>query len=298
MHKTCTGIKKTKKTKTLSIYSGLGVYRSQKFWFFWFFWCLCRFCEDHALVFLVFLMPVHVWWRLESQNLHRHQKNQKKQTTRCTKPAQASKKTKKTKTLSIYSGLGVYRSQKFWFFWFFWCLCRFCEDHALVFLVFLMPVHVWWRLESQNLHRHQKKQKKQTTRCTKPAQASKKTKKTKTLSIYSGLGVYRSQKFCFFCFFWCLCRFCEDHALFFLVFLMPVQVLWRSCFLLFVFFNACACFVKVCQDEKMKKHAFHQHFRPFRCIKHCKLQCFVLIFFQKPPPHGGPLSIKNGTVND
>ena len=118
----------------------------------------------------------------------------------------------------------------------------------------------------------------------------KKTKKNKTLSIYSGLGVYRSQKFCFFCFFWCLCRFCEDHALFFLVFLMPVQVLWRSCFLLFVFLNACACFVKVCQDEKMKKHAFHQHFRPFRCIQHCKLQCFVLIFFQKPPPHGGPLS--------
>ena len=136
MHKTCTGIKKNKKNKTLSIYSGLWVYRSQKFCFFWFFWCLCRFCEDHALVFLFFLMPVHVWWRLESQNLHRHQKNQKKQTTRFTKPAQASKKTKNTKTLSIYSGLWVYRSQKFCFFCFFWCLCRFCEDHALVFLFF------------------------------------------------------------------------------------------------------------------------------------------------------------------
>ena len=123
----------------------------------------------------------------------------------------------------------------------------------------------------------------------------KKNKKNKTLSIYSGLGVYRSQKFCFFWFFWCLCRFCEDHALVFLVFLMPVQVLWRSCFLLLVFLNACACFVKVCQDEKMKKHAFHQHFRPFRCIKHCKLQCFVLIFFQKPPPHGGPLSFGGPT---
>ena len=151
-----------KQKKTLSIYSGLGVYRSQKFCFFCFFWCLCRFCEDHALVFLVFLMPVHVWWRLESQNLHRHQKNKKKQTTRCTKPAQASKKTKKkNKTLSIYSGLGVYRSQKFWFFcffwffdacagfvkimlwffWFFWCLCRFCEDHAFFCLFFSMPAH-------------------------------------------------------------------------------------------------------------------------------------------------------------
>ena len=207
------------------------------------------------------------------------------------------KKNKKNKTLSIYSGLGVYRSQKFCFFWFFWCLCRFCEDHALVFLFFLMPVHVWWRLESQNLHRHQKNPKKQTTRCTKPAQASKKPKKTKLWASTQGWGSIDHKSFVFFWFFWCLCRFCEDHALFFLVFLMPVQVLWRSCFLLFVFLNACACFVKVCQDEKMKKHAFHQHFRPFRCIKHCKLQCFVLIFFQKPPPHGGPLSCFNGGWN-
>ena len=44
-------------------------------------------------------------------------------------------------------------------------------------------------LDAQNLHRHQK------------------NKKNKTLSIYSGLGVYRSQKFAFF------------------VFLMPAQVL-------------------------------------------------------------------------
>ena len=151
-----------------------------------------------------------------------------------------------------------------------------------------MPVHVWWRLESQNLHRHQKNQ---TTRCTKPAQASKKTKKTKLWASTQGWGSIDHKSFVFLGFFWCLCRFCEDHALFFLFFLMPVQVLWRSCFLLFVFLNACACFVKVSQDEKKKKHAFHQHFRPFRCIKHCKLQCFVLIFFQKPPPHGGPLSI-------
>ena len=159
MHKTCTGIKKTKKNKTLSIYSGLGVYRSQKFCFFWFFWCLCRFCEDHALVFLVFLMPVHVWWRLESQNLHRHQKKQKKQTTRCTKPAQASKKTKKTKLWASTQGWGSIDHKSFvffgffdacagfvkimlWFFWFFWCLCRFCKDHAFFCLFFSMPAHV------------------------------------------------------------------------------------------------------------------------------------------------------------
>ena len=65
----------------------------------------------------VSFMPVHVWWRLESQNLHRHQKKQKNQTTRCTKPAQASKKTKK-QSLSIYSGLGVYRLQNFGYFFF------------------------------------------------------------------------------------------------------------------------------------------------------------------------------------
>ena len=141
MHKTCTGIKKTKKNKTLSIYSGLGVYRLRVFgffgffdacagfvkimlWFFWFFWCLCRFCEDHALVFLFFLMPVQVWWRLKSQNLHRHQKNQKNQTTRCTKPAQASKKPKKPKLWASTQGWGS------------------IDYIFCFFLVFLMPVQV------------------------------------------------------------------------------------------------------------------------------------------------------------
>ena len=62
-----------------------------------------------------------------------------------------------------------------------------------------------------------------------------------------------------------------DHAFFCLFFSMPVHVLSKS--------------AKI----NNKKHAFHQHFRPFRCIKHCKLQYFVFIFFQKPPPHGGPL---------
>ena len=112
-----------------------------------------------------------------------------------------------------------------------------------------------------------KTKQKQTTRCTKPAQASKQTKKKQSLSIYSGLGVYRLQKFgyscagfvkimlCFFWFLWCLCMFCQS---------LP--------------------------GLRNRKWAFHQRFRPFRCIKHCKSQCFVLIFFQKPPPHGGPLS--------
>ena len=173
---------------------------------------------------LAFLMPVHVWWRLESQNLHRHQKNQTNQTTRCTKPAQASKKPKKTKLWASTQGWGSIDHKSFVFFCF-----------------FLMPVQVLWRscfgffgffeclvkVRVTKPAQASKKQKKQTTRCTKPAQASKKTKKNKTLSIYSGLGVYRSQKFCLFCFFGCLCRFCEDHALFFLFFLMPVHVWWR-----------------------------------------------------------------------
>ena len=211
---------------------------------------------------LAFLMPVHVWWRLESQNLHRHQKNQKNQTTRCTKPAQASKKPKSPKLWASTQGWGSIDHKSF--FLFFWCLCRFCEDHALFFL---MPVHVWWRLESQNLHRHQKNQKNQTTRCTKPAQASKKQKNPKLWASTQGWGSIDHKSFVFFVFFWCLCRFCEDHALFFLFFLMPVQVLWRSCFLLFVFLNACACFVKVCQDEKMKKTCVSPAFQTLQVHK-------------------------------
>ena len=137
---------------------------------------------------LAFLMPVHVWWRLESQSLHRHQKKQKNQTTRCTKPAQASKKPKKTKLWASTQGWGSIDHKSFGFFVFFDACAGFVKIMLWFFLFFLMPVHVWWRLESQNLHSHQKKQKKQTTRCTKPAQASKKTKKNKTLNIYSGLG--------------------------------------------------------------------------------------------------------------
>ena len=61
---------------------------------------------------------------------------------------------------------------------------------------------------SQNLHRHQK------------------NKKNKTFVIYRPPTLSRCSEFCFFCFFWCLCRFCASSGLFFLFFLMPVQVLW------------------------------------------------------------------------
>ena len=122
--------------------------------------CLCRFCDSNLHKTCTGIKKNKKTKPLDAQNLHRHQKNQKNQ------------------SLSIYSGLGVYRLQNFLlFFWFFWCLCRFCEDHALVFLVFLMPVQVCDSnlhktctgikknkktkpLDAQNLHRHQKKPKK------------------------------------------------------------------------------------------------------------------------------------------
>ena len=137
MHKTCTGIKKTKKTKTLSIYSGLGVYRSQKFCFFCFFWCLCRFCEDHALFFLFFfdacacLVKVRVTKPaqaskktkknkpLDAQNLHRHQK-----------------KPKKTKLWASTQGWGSIDHKSFGFFGFFDACAGFVKIMLCFFFVF------------------------------------------------------------------------------------------------------------------------------------------------------------------
>ena len=65
---------------------------------------------------------------------------------------------------------------------------------------------------------------------TKPAQASKKQQKKQSLSIYSGLGVYRLQNFGGFVFFDACAGF--------------VKIM--LCF--FSFFDAGACFVKVCRD--------------------------------------------------
>ena len=77
MHKTCTGIKKNKKTKLWASTQGWGSIDHKSFvffvffdacagfvkimlCFFCFFWCLCRFCEDHAFFCLFFSMPAHV----------------------------------------------------------------------------------------------------------------------------------------------------------------------------------------------------------------------------------------------
>ena len=174
---------------------------------------------------LAFLMPVHVWWRLESQNLHRHQTNQKNQTTRCTKPAQAPKKPKKTKLWASTQGWGSIDYIFFLFFFdacagfvkvmlcffcFFWCLCMFGEDQSHKTCTGIKKTKKPKPLDEQNLHRHQKKQ-----------------KKTKLWASTQG--------------WWSI----DYIFLFFFGFLMPVQVLWRSCFVFFGFFDACAGFVKI-----------------------------------------------------
>ena len=113
------------------------------------------------------------------------------------------------------------------------------------FFVFLVPVQVWciqWfgffgffdacamfcevRLH-QTLHRHQKTKKTKVTSCRKPRQAKKKTKKKiksrnysevdpllgscwKLISFFGFFGACAGLVHlvvCFFCFFWCLCRF-------------------------------------------------------------------------------------------
>lgn len=95
---------------------------------------------------------------------------------------------------------------------------------------------------------------------TKPAQASK-NKKSETLSIYSGLGVYRLHVFVLCCF--------DARASF-------VKIMLSL-------FDFCAA--------KMNKNVFHQHARLSSCIKHCKLLVFCACFLSKTtPPHGGPLS--------
>ena len=153
-------------------------------------------------------------------------KNKKKQSMIFTKPAQASKKTKKTKLLwsidpqpwvdaQSFGFIGVFDACAGFvhlvvcFFWFFWCLCRFCDSnlHQTCTGIKKNKKNKTW--SSQNLHRHQKKQ-----------------KKNKTFVIYRPPTLSRCSEFCFFWFFWCLCRFCASSGLFFLVFLMPVQVLW------------------------------------------------------------------------
>ena len=119
--------------------------------------------------------------------------------------------TKKTKKLKFPGTMGPLLGGcwNFCFFWFFWCLSMFGASSGLVFLFFLVPVNVLWN------HSHQT--------CTG-------TKKTKKLKFPGTMGPLLSScwNFCFFLFFWCLSMFGASSGLFFLVSLVPVNVLWSQ----------------------------------------------------------------------
>ena len=168
--------KKPKKNKQIQQLLRSGPIVPGNFSFFCFFWCLCRFGASSGLVFLVFLVPVQVWWLWLHKTLTDTQKKQKKQTTRCTKHRQAPKKTKKQKSQQLLRS-GPIVPGNFSFFGFFWCLCRFGASSGLVFFGFFGACAGLVTLTSQNIDRHQRNQKKQTTRFTKHRQAPKKQKK-------------------------------------------------------------------------------------------------------------------------
>ena len=183
-------------------------------------------------------MPVQVLWRwcfgffvffwclcrFCDSNLHKTCTGIKQ--TKKTKPldAQNLHRHQKKQSLSIYSGLGVYRLQNFGYFGFFDACAGFVKIMLWFFFFFDACAGFVTLTFTKPAQASKKKQKKQTTRCTKPAQAS--TKETKVWASTQGWGSI------------------DCKILVILFFLMPVQVLWRSCFGFFSFFDACACFVK------------------------------------------------------
>ena len=121
-----------------------------------------------------------------------------------------------------------------------------CIDCKLLFfLVFLMPVQVLWRSCFVFFVFFDACACLVKVRVTKSAQASKKTKTNKPLDAQNLHRHLKKNKV------WASTQgwgSIDCKLLFFLVVLMPVQVLWRSCFGFFSFFDACACFVKFCRD--------------------------------------------------
>ena len=132
-----------------------------------------------TLVKHTFFIMILTW---DKQKHWQAPKNQKNQTTRCTKHRQAPKKPKKKFQQLLRSGPIV--PGNFSFFGFFWCLCRFGASSGLVFLVFLVPVQVWWLWLHKTLTGTKKNKKTKTTRCTKHRQAPK-NQKNKNSSNYS-----------------------------------------------------------------------------------------------------------------
>ena len=92
---------------------------------------------------------------------------------------------------------------------------------------------------------------------------------------------------------------------------MPVQVLWRSCFVFFVFFDACAGFVKImlsfvcfsqclrmfCQSLprwKNEKTCVSPAFQTLQVHKTLYITMFCAYFLSKTTPPWWPALLKNG----
>ena len=127
---------------------------------------------------------------LDAPNLHRHQKKPKK--------------------LKIPGTMGPLLSSC-WNFWFFWCLSMFGASSGLFFLVFLVPANVSWSQSHQT--------------CT----STKKTKKTKPLDAPNLHRHQKNQKNSKFQELWVhFWNLSTSSGLVFLVFLVPVNVLWSQ----------------------------------------------------------------------
>ena len=107
----------------------------------------------------------------------------------------------------------------FIFFLFFWYLSMFGASSGLIFL-FFWCISIFWEIRINKFVQIPKKIKKQTTRCTKPAQAPK---KTKNIKFPGTMGPLLSSCWNFW-FFWCLSMFGASSGLFFLFFLVPVNI--------------------------------------------------------------------------
>ena len=158
--------------------------------------------------------------------MHRHQKT-KKTKHDLHKTCAGIKKNKITTILQSIDPQPWVDAQTL-FFGFYWCLCRFCASSGLFFLVFVdacagfvtltftkhaqaskkLKKNKAW--SSQNLRRHQKKQNNQNFAIYRPP----------ALSRCSDFGFWGFFDACagfvhlvvwFFCFFWCLCGFCDSN---------------------------------------------------------------------------------------
>ena len=146
------------------------------------------------------------------------------------KLAQAPKKNKKTKPISqnigkhqkkkknpsIYSGFRTPIGWKSLFFFVFFGACQCFVRLCFVFFAFFGACQCLERSKPPNIDK-----KKTNTRCTKLWQALK----NKIQHLLRILDPHRLEIFVFFCFFWCLPMFCEIVLCFFLLFLVPANVL-------------------------------------------------------------------------